>query len=139
AYDALVMVDDCHATGFLGPKGRGSAAWNGVEGKIDIVTGTFGKALGGAMGGFVCARKEVVELLRQRTRRYLFSDAPPPAVGGALGGGRGGHPDRRGGGGRCPTPAPVRQRGALPRRHGRGRVQPAGRRAPDHPGDAGRR
>jgi glycine C-acetyltransferase len=83
AYGALVMVDDCHATGFLGPKGRGSAAWNGVEGKIDIVTGTYGKALGGAMGGFVCARKEVVALLRQRARPYLFSNALAPSVCGA--------------------------------------------------------
>jgi glycine C-acetyltransferase len=83
AYGALVMVDDCHATGFLGPKGRGSAAWNEVEGKVDIVTGTFGKALGGAMGGFICARKEVVELLRQRARPYLFSNALSPAVCGA--------------------------------------------------------
>jgi glycine C-acetyltransferase len=82
-YDALVMVDDCHATGFLGPKGRGSAAWNGVEGKVDIVTGTFGKALGGAMGGFICARAEVVALLRQRARPYLFSNALAPSVCGA--------------------------------------------------------
>ncbi len=82
-YDALIMVDDCHATGFLGPKGRGSAAWNGVESRIDIVTGTFGKALGGAMGGFVCARKEVVALLRQRARPYLFSNALAPSVCGA--------------------------------------------------------
>jgi glycine C-acetyltransferase len=82
-FGALVMVDDCHATGFLGPKGRGSAAWNGVEGRVDIVTGTFGKALGGAMGGFVCARKEVVALLRQRARPYLFSNALMPAVCGA--------------------------------------------------------
>ena len=82
-YDALVMVDDCHATGFLGPKGRGSAAWNEVEGRVDIVTGTFGKALGGAMGGFICARKEVVALLRQRARPYLFSNALMPAVCGA--------------------------------------------------------
>lgn len=83
AYEALVMVDDCHATGFLGPKGRGSAAWNAVEGKIDIITGTFGKALGGAMGGFICARKAVVDLLRQRARPYLFSNALMPAVCGA--------------------------------------------------------
>jgi glycine C-acetyltransferase len=82
-FEALVMVDDCHATGFLGPKGRGSAAWNGVEGRVDIVTGTFGKALGGAMGGFVCAKKEVVELLRQRARPYLFSNALAPSVCGA--------------------------------------------------------
>ena len=82
-YDALVMVDDCHATGFLGPRGRGSAAWNGVEGRVDIITGTFGKALGGAMGGFVCARSEVVALLRQRARPYLFSNALAPSVCGS--------------------------------------------------------
>jgi glycine C-acetyltransferase len=82
-YDALVMVDDCHATGFLGPQGRGSAAWNGVEGRVDIVTGTFGKALSGAMGGFICARREVVALLRQRARPYLFSNALSPAVCGS--------------------------------------------------------
>lgn len=82
-YDALVLVDDCHATGFLGPQGRGSAAYRGVEGRIDIVTGTFGKALGGAMGGFVAARREVIELLRQRARPYLFSNALAPSVCGA--------------------------------------------------------
>jgi len=82
-YGALVMVDDCHASGFLGPGGRGSAAYRGVEGRIDILTGTFGKALGGAMGGFVAARKPVVELLRQRARPYLFSNALAPAVCGA--------------------------------------------------------
>jgi glycine C-acetyltransferase len=82
-YGALTMVDDCHATGFLGPEGRGSAAFHNVEGKIDILTGTFGKALGGAMGGFVCARKEVVALLRQRARPYLFSNALAPGVCGA--------------------------------------------------------
>jgi glycine C-acetyltransferase len=80
-FGALVMVDDCHATGFLGPKGRGSYAHEGVE--VDIVTGTFGKALGGAMGGFVCAKAEVVALLRQRARPYLFSNALMPAVCGA--------------------------------------------------------
>jgi glycine C-acetyltransferase len=82
-FGALVMVDDCHATGFLGPEGRGSAAFQGVEGKIDFLTGTFGKALGGAMGGFVTAKKEVVALLRQRARPYLFSNALAPAVCGA--------------------------------------------------------
>lgn len=82
-YEALVMVDDCHATGFLGPKGRGSAAWNGVEGKIDILTGTLGKALGGAMGGFTCAKKSVIDLLRQRSRPYLFSNSLAPAIAGA--------------------------------------------------------
>ena len=82
-YDAMVMVDDCHATGFLGPQGRGSAAYRKVEGRIDFLSGTFGKALGGAMGGFVCARKEVVALLRQRARPYLFSHALAPSVCGA--------------------------------------------------------
>jgi glycine C-acetyltransferase len=82
-YGALVMVDDCHATGFIGPQGRGTAAHFGVEGKIDFLTGTFGKALGGAMGGFVAARKEVVALLRQRARPYLFSNALAPAICGS--------------------------------------------------------
>ncbi|MDQ1154052.1 glycine C-acetyltransferase [Brevundimonas sp. SORGH_AS_0993] len=80
-YDALIMVDDCHATGFLGPQGRGSFAHHGVQ--VDFVTGTFGKALGGAMGGFICARKPVVELLKQRARPYLFSNALSPAVCGS--------------------------------------------------------
>ncbi|MBY8825691.1 glycine C-acetyltransferase [Sphingomonas colocasiae] len=82
-YGALTLVDDCHATGFLGEGGRGSAAFRGVEGRIDIVTGTFGKALGGAMGGFVAARRPLVELLRQRGRPYLFSNALAPSVCGA--------------------------------------------------------
>lgn len=82
-YGALTMVDDCHATGFIGPQGRGTAAHLGVEGQIDFLTGTFGKALGGAMGGFVAARKEVVALLRQRARPYLFSNALAPAICGA--------------------------------------------------------
>lgn len=80
-YSALVMVDDCHATGFLGPQGRGSYAHHGVE--VDFVTGTFGKALGGAMGGFICARANVVALLKQRARPYLFSNALSPAVCGS--------------------------------------------------------
>jgi len=80
-YNALIMVDDCHATGFLGPQGRGSYAWNGVE--VDFVTGTFGKALGGAMGGFICAKANVVALLKQRARPYLFSNALSPAVCGS--------------------------------------------------------
>ena len=82
-HDALVMVDDCHATGFVGEGGRGTAAYHGVEGKIDIVSGTFGKALGGAMGGFIAARQPVIDLLRQRARPYLFSNALTPAVCGA--------------------------------------------------------
>lgn len=80
-YNALIMVDDCHATGFLGPQGRGSFAWNDVA--VDFVTGTFGKALGGAMGGFICARSNVVALLKQRARPYLFSNALSPAVCGS--------------------------------------------------------
>ena len=84
-YDALVMVDDCHATGFLGPGGRGTAALHGVEGRIDILTSTLGKALGGAMGGFTCAKQGVIDLLRQRSRPYLFSNSlAPPLVGAAL-------------------------------------------------------
>ena len=80
-YDALIMVDDCHATGFMGDKGRGSYAHCGVE--VDFVTGTFGKALGGAMGGFICATAPVVALLKQRARPYLFSNALSPAVCGS--------------------------------------------------------
>ena len=84
-YDALLMVDDCHATGFLGAGGRGSAEYCGVEGRVDILTGTLGKALGGAMGGFTCARQEVVDILRQRSRPYLFSNSlAPPLVGASI-------------------------------------------------------
>jgi glycine C-acetyltransferase len=82
-YRAIVMVDDCHATGLVGPGGRGSLAYHGVDDRVDIVSGTFGKALGGAMGGFICARARVVELLRQRCRPYLFSNALAPGVCGA--------------------------------------------------------
>ena len=82
-YDALVMVDDCHATGFVGAKGRGSSEHCGVWGEVDIITGTFGKALGGASGGFTAARKEVVELLRQKSRPYLFSNTLAPSIVGA--------------------------------------------------------
>ena len=81
AYDALVMVDDCHATGFTGPKGAGTPARAGIA--VDILTGTFGKALGGAMGGYVAAKKPVIDLLRQRSRPYLFSNALAPAVTGS--------------------------------------------------------
>ena len=82
-YDALVMVDDAHATGFLGKHGKGSAEHNGVLGKIDIITGTMGKALGGASGGFTSGRKEIVELLRQRPRPYLFSNTLAPSIAAA--------------------------------------------------------
>ena len=82
-YDALVMVDDCHATGFTGKTGRGSAEHCGAYGRVDVVTGTFGKALGGASGGFTAAKKEVVEILRQKSRPYLFSNTLAPAIVGA--------------------------------------------------------
>ena len=79
-YDALVMVDDSHATGFIGATGRGTAEHCGVTGRVDIITGTFGKALGGASGGFTSGRKEIIDLLRQRSRPYLFSNTLAPAV-----------------------------------------------------------
>ena len=82
-YDALVMVDDCHATGFTGPKGRGSAEYCDAFGRVDIITGTFGKALGGASGGFTASSKEVVEMLRQKSRPYLFSNTLAPSIVGA--------------------------------------------------------
>lgn len=82
-YDALIMVDECHASGFVGATGRGTHEHNGVMGKIDIITGTLGKALGGAMGGFTSGRKEIIEMLRQRSRPYLFSNSLAPAIVGA--------------------------------------------------------
>jgi len=84
-YDALTMIDDAHATGFLGKTGRGTHEYRGVMGKIDIITGTLGKALGGASGGFTSGRKEIVDLLRQRSRPYLFSNTvAPPIVAACL-------------------------------------------------------
>jgi glycine C-acetyltransferase len=82
-YDALVMVDDSHATGFVGPTGRGTPEHFGVLDRVDIITSTLGKALGGAAGGFTCARAEVVEFLRQRSRPYLFSNSLPPSIAAA--------------------------------------------------------
>jgi glycine C-acetyltransferase len=82
-YDALVMIDDAHSTGFLGKTGRGTPEYRGVLGKIDIITGTLGKALGGASGGFISGRKELIEIYRQRSRPYLFSNTVAPAVVGA--------------------------------------------------------
>ncbi len=79
-YDALVMVDDSHAVGFMGAHGRGTAEYCGVMDRVDIITGTFGKAMGGASGGYTAARKEIVDLLRQRSRPYLFSNALAPAI-----------------------------------------------------------
>ncbi len=82
-YDAMVGIDECHATGFLGKTGRGTHEYRGVMDRIDVITGTFGKALGGASGGFTAARKEIVDLLRQRSRPYLFSNTLAPAIAGA--------------------------------------------------------
>ena len=82
-YEALVMVDECHAAGFMGEKGRGATEYRNVLGRVDIITGTLGKALGGAIGGYTTGRKEIVELLRQRSRPYLFSNTLPPMVVGA--------------------------------------------------------
>ena len=82
-YDAMVMVDECHATGFIGKTGRGTIELKNVLGRVDIITGTLGKALGGAMGGFTSGRKEIIELLRQRSRPYLFSNSLAPSIVGA--------------------------------------------------------
>ena len=82
-YNALVMVDDSHAVGFVGRHGRGTAEYNGVEGRVDIITGTLGKALGGASGGYTSGRREIIDLLRQRSRPYLFSNTLAPAIVGA--------------------------------------------------------
>ena len=82
-YDALVMVDECHASGFIGKTGRGTIELKGVLGRVDIITGTLGKALGGAMGGFTTGKKEIIEILRQRSRPYLFSNSLAPTIVGA--------------------------------------------------------
>ena len=82
-YNALVMVDDSHAVGFVGKHGRGTPEYNGVEGRVDIISGTLGKALGGASGGYTSGRKEIIDLLRQRSRPYLFSNTLAPAIAGA--------------------------------------------------------
>ncbi|WP_298221457.1 glycine C-acetyltransferase [Flavobacterium sp.] len=82
-YDAMVMVDECHAAGFIGATGKGTLEAKGVMGRVDIITGTLGKALGGAMGGYTTAKKEIIELLRQRSRPYLFSNSLAPSIVGA--------------------------------------------------------
>ena len=82
-YKALVMIDECHASGFMGRTGRGTHEYRNVMGRVDIITGTLGKALGGAMGGFVSAKKEIIEILRQRSRPYLFSNSLAPSIVGA--------------------------------------------------------
>jgi glycine C-acetyltransferase len=82
-HDAIVMIDECHASGFMGKTGRGTHEYRGVMGRIDIITGTLGKALGGASGGFTSGRKEIIDLLRQRSRPYLFSNTLAPSITGA--------------------------------------------------------
>lgn len=82
-YNALVMIDECHATGFLGKTGRGTHEYRNVMGRVDIITGTLGKAMGGASGGFTAAKKEIVDILRQRSRPYLFSNTVAPSIVGA--------------------------------------------------------
>ena len=82
-YQALVMVDDSHAVGFVGDHGRGTSEYCGVEGRVDVITGTLGKALGGASGGYTSGRQEIIDLLRQRSRPYLFSNTLAPAIVGA--------------------------------------------------------
>ncbi|MDP4285352.1 MAG: glycine C-acetyltransferase [Bacteroidota bacterium] len=82
-YDAIVMIDECHSTGFIGKTGRGTHEYRGVMGRIDVITGTLGKALGGASGGFTTGKKEIIEMLRQRSRPYLFSNTVAPAIVGA--------------------------------------------------------
>ncbi len=82
-YDSIVLIDDCHSSGFLGKTGRGTHEYRGVMGRVDIITGTLGKALGGASGGFTSGRKEIIEILRQRSRPYLFSNTLAPSIAGA--------------------------------------------------------
>jgi glycine C-acetyltransferase len=82
-YDAIIMIDECHSTGFIGKTGRGTHEYRGVMGRIDIITGTLGKALGGASGGFTTGKKEIIEMLRQRSRPYLFSNTVAPSIVGA--------------------------------------------------------
>ncbi len=82
-YDAVIMIDECHSSGFLGKTGRGTHEYRGVMGKIDIITGTLGKALGGASGGFTSGKREVIEMLRQKSRPYLFSNTLAPSIVGA--------------------------------------------------------
>ena len=132
-YDALVMVDDSHATGFIGSGGRGSHELRGVIGRVDILTGTLGKALGGASGGFVAARKEIVAWLRQRSRPYLFSNSiAPPVAAATIAGARSA--------GRLAAAArsAARQCPLLSRAHAGAGLRPDPRRAPYHPGHAGR-
>ena len=134
-YDAMVMVDDCHATGFVGAHGRGTPEHCGVAGRVDIVTGTLGKALGGASGGYTGGAREVVEWLRQRSRPYLFSNTLAPAIAAAS------LTVLRPGRGRATPCAQRLDANAAQFRDGmdEARLHAGRRRPPDHPGDARRR
>ena len=132
-YGALVMVDDSHATGFVGQGGRGTPEYRDVLGRIDILTGTLGKALGGASGGYTSARREIVGWLRQRSRPYLFEQRPAGHRGNHAQGAR---PRRRRQ--RIARAAAARHT-ALPRKDDRRGIHDRSRRAPDRPGDARRR
>ncbi len=132
-YGAMVMVDDSHAVGFVGKHGRGSPEHCGVEGRVDIITGTLGKALGGASGGYTSGKREVVDWLRQRSRPYLFSNTLMPAIAAAsLEGLR---PCREG---RCLAQEAHSQRRPVPVRDDEAWLYASRRRPSDHPGDAGR-
>ena len=132
-YGALVLVDDCHATGHLGEKGRGTPTLTGAGDRVDIVTGTFGKTLGGGMGGFVAAEQPIVDLLRQRARPYLFSNSlAPPLAAGALKGAR--DCDR----GRRPARFAKKPCAPLSRRRREGGIHRRSRGDADHSRDAGR-
>ena len=130
-YDAMVMVDDSHAVGFVGAGGRGTHEYCDVMGRVDIITGTLGKALGGASGGYTSGRKEIVDWLRQRSRPYLFCNTLAPVD-------RGDHAARArdAAAGQRAAAAAAAQRDAVPRRHGGRRLHARRRRPPDHPGDA---
>src|SRR3984893_5109110 len=130
-YDALVMVDDSHATGFMGATGRGTPEHCGVAARVDILTGTLGKALGGGSGGYVAARREVIEWLRQRSRPHLFSNSIP-----AGGGPRQPRGARAAGTHTAAARTAVREHAPVPRRAHPGRLRPQARRASDHPGHA---
>ena len=133
-YDALVMVDDSHAVGFMGATGAGTPEHAGVSDRVDIYTGTFGKALGGASGGYVSGRGEIVAMLRQKARPYLFSNSLAPAIVAATLKAL----DLVENSGELREQA-LRQRRALPEPHDRGRLRPAPGRARDRPGDVRRR
>ena len=126
-YQALVMVDDSHAVGFIGDNGRGTPEYCDVMGRVDIITGTLGKALGGASGGYTASRQPIVDILRQRSRPYLFSNSLAPVIASYIAGGA--RPAR----GRRAAREAARQRRSFPRGHAGAGIRPAARRPPHHP------